>query len=82
MRYCIKTIYWGRYHEMYGDDWVDQEYQHFTDDLNEAITYADDQCKVPKTIQSTVFETSDYEIVYEGTIGLTSSATNSTDQND
>jgi hypothetical protein len=63
---------------MYGDDWIDQEYQYFTDSLEEAIAYADDQCKVPKTIQSTVFETSDYEIVYEGTIG----STNTPDQND
>ena len=67
---------------MYGDDWIDQEYQYFTDDLNEAITYADDQCKVPKTIQSTVFETSDYSIVYEGTINDTNSVTNTPDQND
>ena len=74
MRYVIKTLYWGRYYDMYGEEIVDMEYQHFTDDLNEAITYADDQCKVPKTIQSTVFETSDYSIVYEGTIGITNTA--------
>lgn len=66
MRYCIKTIYWGRYHDMYGDDWVDMEYQHFTDDLTEAITYCNDQASLPKTIQSAVFETSAYEVVHEG----------------
>ena len=79
MRYCIKTIHMGRSIN-YGDDWVDIENQHFTDSLEEAIGYCDDQSKLPKTIQSTVFETSDYEIVYEGTIGMTSSATNTDDQ--
>jgi hypothetical protein len=64
---------------MYGDEWIDQEYQHFTDDLNEAIAYADDQCKVPKTIQSTVFCTNNYDIVYDG---VTKSLTSTSDQYD
>jgi len=66
MRYCIKTLHWGRYHDMYGDEWVDIENQHFVDDLREAMTYADDQCKIPKTISSTVFCTENYEEVYIG----------------
>ena len=78
MRYVIKTLYWGRYYDMYGEEIVDMEHQHFTDDLNEAITYCNDQCSVLTTIQSTVFETSDYSIVYEGTIGIT----NTVKQND
>jgi hypothetical protein len=77
MRYCIKTLYWGRYHDMYGDDWIDQEYQHFTDDLNEAIAYADDQCKVPKTIQSTVFCTNNYDQVYSNNTMYTNSSNQS-----
>jgi hypothetical protein len=78
MRYCIKTIHMGR-STTYGDDWVDIENQHFTDDLNEAIAYADDQCRLPKTIQSSVFVTSTYDQVYDG---VTKSLTSTPDQHD
>jgi hypothetical protein len=50
----------------YGDDWVDIENQHFTDDLNEAIAYCDDQSKLPKTVLSSIFVTSTYDQVYDG----------------
>ena len=77
MRYCIKTIHMGRMN--FSEDWVDVENQFFTDDFQEAITYCNDQCSLPKTIQSTVFVTSTYDQVYDG---FTKTLTSYYDQHD
>lgn len=62
--YKIKTIYWGRYSQMYGDDWVDLEAIHYAESLSEAITYANDQMTLPKTITSAVYSNFNNELMY------------------
>lgn len=62
--YKIKTIYWGRYPDMYGDDWVDLESIHYAESLSEAITYANDQMTSPKTITSTVYSNFNDDLMY------------------
>ena len=63
--YVIKTLYWGRYHDMYGDDWVDLESIAHKDSLCEAIAYAKEQCKQLRTIESKVFSNIAHEIMYK-----------------
>lgn len=64
--YVIRTVYWGRYYDIYGEDWVDMESTVYRDCLGEAIKYAKDQCIDPKTIQATVLSTFNYEVMYRG----------------
>lgn len=64
MRYVIKTLYWGRYYDMYGEEIVDMEHQHFTDSLDEAIDYAVEQCISTETIHSTVYDTTNSEQLF------------------
>ena len=81
MRYVIKTLYWGRYYDMYGEEIVDMEHQHFTDTLEEAIDYATEQCIVPKTIHSTVYDTTSHDQLFFCQPATTSIvSTNSSDQ--
>jgi hypothetical protein len=75
--YIIKTLHWGRVPSMYGDDWVDVESIDYKESLSEAITYANDQCKVPKTIESKVYSNFSYELMYTA---LPESVTNTVDQ--
>ena len=63
--YIIKTLHWGRYHDMYGEEWVDIESIAHKESLSEAITYANDQCKLPKTIESKVFSNISHELMYK-----------------
>ena len=62
--YKIKTIYWGRYHDMYGEEWVDLEDIHYKDSLSEAITYANDQLHLPRTITSSVYSNFNNELMH------------------
>ena len=62
--YVIKTLYWGRYHDMYGDDWVDMESTVYRDSLHEAIDYAKEQSTDNKTIESVVMSTFNNEVMY------------------
>ena len=73
--YKIKTIYWGRYSQMYGDDWVDLEAIHYAESLSEAITYANDQMALPKTITSAVYSNFNNDLMYTA---LPTAPTNST----
>jgi hypothetical protein len=62
--YVIRTLYWGRYHDMYGDDWVDMESTVYRDSLCEAINYAREQSTDNKTIESVVMSTFNNEVMY------------------
>ena len=62
--YVIKTLYWGRYYDMYGEDWVDMESTVYRESLGEAIKYAEEQCQQLRTIEATVLSTFNYELMY------------------
>jgi hypothetical protein len=62
--YVIKTLYWGRYQDMYGEDWIDMESTIYRDNLRDAIVYAQDQCKQLRTIEATVLSTFNNELMY------------------
>jgi hypothetical protein len=60
--YVIRTLFWARSHD--GDDWIDIEEEAFRESLGEAISYATEQCSLPKTIQSKVYSTFNNELMF------------------
>jgi len=60
--YVIRTVHWGRSYD--GDDWIDIESEAHKESLGEAINYANEQCMLPKTIQSNVYSTFNMELMY------------------
>ena len=62
--YIIKTLHWGRYPSMYGEEWVDIESIAHKESLSEAIAYANEQSKLLKTIESKVFSNITRELMY------------------
>jgi len=63
--YIIKTLHWGRYPAMYGEEWVDIESIAHKDSLCEAIAYAKEQSKLLRTIESKVFSNISNELMYK-----------------
>ena len=63
--YVIKTLHWGRYPSMYGEEWVDIESIAHKDSLCEAIAYAKEQSKLLRTIESKVFSNISHELMYK-----------------
>lgn len=62
--FYVKTLYWGRYYDMYGEEWIDMESTVYHNTFEEAVNYAKEQCNQLKTIECSVYSCMNNELLY------------------
>ena len=62
--FYVKTLYWGRYADMYGEEWIDMESTVYYYTFEDAVNYAKEQCTQLKTIECTVYSSMNNELLY------------------